>query len=79
VRLSDGNIGMVVSVDPDQLLRPRVILYNPDIPRWNAMMADLRESKSLEVAEVLKPGDCPPQLYEYLGIGERLGYFYEQR
>jgi putative nucleotidyltransferase with HDIG domain len=79
VRLSNGNVGMVVSVDPVQLLRPRVVVYNPDIPRWNAMMIDLREQKDIEVQEVLKPGECPPQLYEYLGISERLGYFYESR
>jgi putative nucleotidyltransferase with HDIG domain len=79
VRLSNGNVGMVVSVDPAQLLRPRVVVYNPDIPRWNAMMIDLREQKDIEVQEVLKPGECPPQLYEYLGISERLGYFYESR
>ncbi len=79
VRLSNGNVGMVVSVDPNHLLRPRVILYNPEIPRWNAMMVDLREQVDLEIQEVMKPGECPPQLYEYLGIGERLGYFYESR
>jgi putative nucleotidyltransferase with HDIG domain len=77
VRLSDDNIGMVVSVDPDELLRPRVVIYNPDIPRWNAMMLDLRERTDLDVKEVMKPSECPPQLYEYLGISERLGYFYE--
>lgn len=78
VRLNDDSTGMVVSVDADQLLRPRVILYNPDVPRWNAMMTDLRERPDLEVKEILKPGDCPPELYEYLGISERLGYFYER-
>lgn len=79
VRLSNEDIGMVVSVDQAELLRPRVILYNPDIPRWSAMMVDLRERTDLEVREVMRPGDCPPALYEYLGISERLGYFYETK
>jgi putative nucleotidyltransferase with HDIG domain len=79
VRLSNDNVGMVVSVDQAQLLRPRLIIYNPDIPRWNAMMIDLRERTDLEVREVLRPSECPPTLYEYLGISERLGFFYEAR
>ncbi len=79
VRLSNDDIGMVVSVDQAVLLRPRVVIYNADIPRWSAMMVDLRERTDLDVKEVLRPGDCPPALYEYLGISERLGYFYETR
>jgi putative nucleotidyltransferase with HDIG domain len=79
VRLSNDDIGMVVSVDEHQLLRPRVVVYNAEIPRWNALMIDLRERSDLEVREVLRPGECPPAIYEYLGISERLGYFYETR
>lgn len=79
VQLSDDNIGMVVSVDPEQLLRPRILLYNPDIPRQDALMVDLRERADLEVKNVLKPNQFPARIYEYLGLSERLGYFHKNQ
>lgn len=79
VQLSDDNIGMVVSVDPEQLLRPRILLYNPDIPRQDALMVDLRERADLEVKSVLKPSQFPARIYEYLGLSERLGYFHKNQ
>ncbi len=79
VQLSDDNIGMVVSVDPEQLLRPRILLYNPDIPRQDALMVDLRERPDLEVKNVLKPNQFPARIYEYLGLSERLGYFHKNQ
>jgi putative nucleotidyltransferase with HDIG domain len=79
VRLNDENVGMVVSVDPDQLLRPRIILYNPDIPRKDALMVDLRERPDLEVKAVLKPNEAPTRIYEYLGLSERVGYIHKNQ
>jgi HD-GYP domain-containing protein (c-di-GMP phosphodiesterase class II) len=77
VQLSDDNIGLVVCVDPAQLLRPRVLLYNPDIPRQDALMIDLRDRLDLEIRSVLKPSQFPARIYEYLGLSERLGYFHK--
>jgi HD-GYP domain-containing protein (c-di-GMP phosphodiesterase class II) len=79
VQLNDENLGMVISVDAAELLRPRVILYNPDIPREEALMVDLRERTDLEVKSVLKPTQFPPRICEYLGLSERLGYFYKSQ
>jgi putative nucleotidyltransferase with HDIG domain len=79
VQLTDDNTGMVISVDREQLLRPRVILYNPDIPRADALMVDLRERTDLEIRNVLKPGQVPTRIYDYLGLSARLGYFCNAR
>ena len=77
VQLNDENIGLVVSVDPNYLLKPRVILYNPDIPREQALMVDLLDRPDLEIKAALKPSEFPPRVVEYLGMPERLGYFYQ--
>ncbi|WP_097458639.1 HD-GYP domain-containing protein [Mangrovitalea sediminis] len=79
VRLSDDSVGLVVTVDPQALLRPTVLLYNPDIPKTEALMIDLQQYPDLEVADVLKPGDYPARIYDYLGVKERVGYFFEER
>lgn len=79
VRLSDGSIGLVVTADAKAPLRPEILLYNPDIPREQALILDLKEYRELSVLEVLPPKEHPSQIYEYLGIEARLGYFIERR
>jgi putative nucleotidyltransferase with HDIG domain len=78
VRLSDESIGLVVSVDPKELLAPQILLYNPDIPANEALMIDLKSYKDITITEALKPGEYPKRIYDYLGIKERIGYFYEK-
>jgi HD-GYP domain-containing protein (c-di-GMP phosphodiesterase class II) len=79
VRLSDGGIGLVVTADPKAPLRPEILLYNPDIPKEQALILDLKEHRELSVLEVLPPHEHPAQIYRYLGIEERIGYFVERR
>lgn len=78
VQLSDESIALVVTVNPDNLLNPKVLLYNPDIPRNEAMMIDLATHDELTVQDALKPRETPERIYEYLGMKERIGYFYSK-
>lgn len=75
IKLSDESVGLVVAVSPDNLLRPIVLLYNPDIPKRDALCINLSEHEELTVQTVLKPGTYPQRIYDYLGIQERVGYF----
>lgn len=77
VQLSDESIGLVIAVDTNALLQPKILLYHPDIPRTEALHIDLQEHSDLNIVDALKPGSYPGRIYEYLGIRERLGYFYE--
>ena len=77
VQLSDESIGLVIAVDHNALLLPKVLLYHPDVPRTEALHIDLKEHSDLKIVDALKPGSYPARIYEYLGIRERLGYFYE--
>ncbi len=79
VRLNDESIGLVITADPGALLQPEVLLYNVDIPRDQALIVDLKDQDELSIVDVLRPGDYPERIYEYLGIQERLGYFIENQ
>ncbi|MEH6469794.1 MAG: HD domain-containing phosphohydrolase [Halopseudomonas sp.] len=79
VQLNDDSIGLVVAGDSGAMLRPELLLYNPDIPKKDALIINLTEHPDLDITGVLKPGDYPSRIYEYLGIEERLGYFVEKR
>lgn len=76
VKLNDESIGLVVSVDPKAMTKPTLILYNPDIPRKDALMINLQEHPDLAIADVIKPADYPSRVYEYLGLKDRVGYFH---
>ena len=73
VKLSDESIGLVVAVDSKDLMNPEVLLYNPDIPRLQALIINLSEHPELKITDVLKPGEYPNRVYEYLGLEERFG------
>ncbi|WP_281411965.1 HD-GYP domain-containing protein [Motiliproteus sediminis] len=75
VRLNDDSIGLVVAVNPKQLLRPELLLYSDEVPKEEALIVNLAEHPQLEVEAVLKPGEYPSRIYQYLGIEERMGYF----
>ncbi|GAA3931206.1 HD-GYP domain-containing protein [Litoribacillus peritrichatus] len=77
VKLNDESIALVISVDPSTILKPKVLLYNPDIPANQALLLNLAEHEKLEVVSVLKPNECPPRVYEYLGIQENMGFYLE--
>ncbi|WP_407278333.1 HD domain-containing phosphohydrolase [Aromatoleum evansii] len=74
VALSNGGVGMVVETNPANLLHPLVMLHDPDIPRSEAMLVDLRDA-DLKVEAALSPATLPVETVEYLAPRGRLDYF----
>ncbi len=79
VQLNDESIGLVVSVDPHDMLNPEVLLYNPEIPPLQALIINLQEHSDLKIDKVLKPAEFPSRVYEYLGVEERIGFMTSQK
>lgn len=77
VRLSNDQIGMVISVNTDRLLFPSILIYDADIPRNEAPIIDL-EDESLTVTSVLKPEKLPQHIYDYLNPRSRINYYFEE-
>ncbi|MFT7130491.1 MAG: hypothetical protein ACI89U_002614, partial [Gammaproteobacteria bacterium] len=57
---------------------PQILLYHQDIPRTEALNIDLTHHPELTIKDVMIASECPKRIYEYLGITERTGYYYEQ-
>lgn len=75
VRLSNDAIGLVISVNPRQLLHPRLMLYDPAIPKEEAVLLDLSETPELSVTSTLRPGELPKPVFDYLSPRSRISYF----
>jgi HD-GYP domain-containing protein (c-di-GMP phosphodiesterase class II) len=76
VGLSDGRMGLVMSVNSKDLLHPHVLLYDPDIPRNEAAAIDLSMDEDLSIKKVFKPSQLKCEALEYLSPRTELTYSY---
>ncbi|GIC79511.1 DUF3391 domain-containing protein [Moritella sp. F3] len=76
VRLSNDQIGMVISVNSDRLLYPNILIYDAEVPRAEAPIIDLEERK-LSITAVIKPDKLPEAIFEYLNPRSRISYYFE--
>lgn len=78
VQLIDDRYGIVVSVNSSRPLKPRVILYEPGVPKHEALILDLEKAPHLGIRRSLKPANLPPAALDYLAPRQRIAYFFEQ-
>jgi len=77
VKLNNESIGMVVSINPKRPLRPGILMYDPNVPKNEALLYDLEEFPDLEIDRSLRPSQLPQEIYLYLDPRTRVNYFYE--
>ncbi|MFZ6711579.1 HD-GYP domain-containing protein [Undibacterium sp. TC9W] len=77
VKLSDGTLGMVVAVNSSKPLRPSVLIYDPSVPKSEAIILDLIHEPILDITASLKPGQLAPEVYDYLSPRKRMTYFFD--
>ena len=75
VCLNDGRVGLVISVKQDDILNPRVLVYDPDIPKNEAVILDLSEESELEVRGTLVPQALDDEAFDYLSPRSRISYY----
>lgn len=75
VRLNNEVIGMVISVNPALSLKPSLLVYDPQIPKNEALIFDLAEERSLSVVASIRPHDLPDAIFEYLNPRARVSYY----
>lgn len=76
VELSNGGLGMVVSINRADTLRPVLTLYAPDVPRDEAPTLDLARESEVKITRAVRPGELLPEVREYLNARTRMVYFY---
>jgi putative nucleotidyltransferase with HDIG domain len=77
VKLSNDAVAMVVSVNPKKSLRPWVLLYDPLIPKDQAIMLDLEMETELNIQHAIRPALLHPMAYAYLCPRKRVTYFFD--
>lgn len=74
VTLSNGTIAMVVAVNASRPLKPTVLVYDPAVPRREAMVVDLEDEPDVTITKTLRPQQLPPAVHDYLSPRKRMTY-----
>lgn len=80
VRLSNEAIGLVMNVNVGKPLRPRVLVYDAEIPKEDAIILDLAdESSDISVTGSIRPGLLPKLIFDYLNPRKRVNYYFDSK
>ena len=78
VQLVDERYASVVSVNSSRPLKPRVMVYEPGVPKHEAMILDLERVPNIGIRRSLKPATLPAPAMDYLAPRQRISYFFER-
>ncbi|WP_394561418.1 HD-GYP domain-containing protein [Aquipseudomonas alcaligenes] len=79
VQLEDERYALVLAMHPSLPLKPTLILYEPSIPKNEALIVDLEQEPALAIARSLRPAQLPPEALEYLNPRQQLSYYVDPR
>lgn len=77
VSLSNDIIGIVLSVTSKNPLKPTLMVYDPEIPREEALLLDLSTAPEINITRAIRPSLLPPEVFEYLSPSKRATYFFD--
>jgi putative nucleotidyltransferase with HDIG domain len=77
VQLSDERYAMVMTVNASHPLKPRVLVYDADVPADDAPYLDLEGYPLLGIRRSLKPVQLPARAADYLKPRQRIAYFFD--
>lgn len=78
VRLSDDIWGMVVSVNVHQPLKPVILIYDPEVPKEEAILLNLEEEPDFKITRTCRPSELPREVLEYLSPRRRVTYYFNE-
>ena len=76
VQLSNEMVGLVISVNAQNILYPNVLLYDSNVPRNQAPILDLADS-DLKIVSAILPNKLPDKVSEYSNPMTRISYYFE--
>lgn len=77
VQLSNQTLAVVTSINPKKPLRPWVLLYDPKIPKEEALTLNLELEPEINIAKSIRPALLPPKVAAYLNPRKRITYFFD--
>jgi putative nucleotidyltransferase with HDIG domain len=79
VQLTNGIIGMVVTINAGKPLQPTLLIYDPTVPKKEAIIFDLEAEPDIQIERSLRPSQLPTEVFNYLDPRHRVSYFFESK
>ncbi|WP_342115131.1 HD-GYP domain-containing protein [Pseudoduganella sp. OTU4001] len=77
VQLSNGTTGMVATINTEKPNKPELVVYEPGVPREDAIMVDMDKENDLNIVRAIKPSQVPKEMYAYLSPRKRVSYYFD--
>jgi putative nucleotidyltransferase with HDIG domain len=77
VQLSNGAVGMVLSVNTQRPLKPTVLVYDAHVPREEAMLLDMGTEEAVHIGKALRPSQVPREVLNYLSPRMHMSYYFD--
>lgn len=77
VQLSNGVIGMITTVNTSKPMKPMIMIYDPDVPRDEAILVDMEHESDINIAKSIRPAQVPRDIYQYLSPRKRVSYYFD--
>jgi putative nucleotidyltransferase with HDIG domain len=77
VQLNDERYAIVVSVNATRPLKPRLVVFDENVLRDEALVFDLGAQANLSIRRSLRPLQLPRAAIDYLAPRERICYYFE--
>ena len=76
IQLSNGPVGMVVTINTARPMKPMVMIYDAEIPKDEAILVDL-EFEDVNIAKAIRPTQLPREIYNYLSPRKQVSYYFD--
>ena len=77
VELDSGQYALVISVNINKLLAPNVLIYDPLVPKEQAVILDLNENEDLKIVKAIHPSTLSEEMFSYLNPRTRVNYYFD--
>lgn len=77
VQLSNGVIGMVATINTAKPTKPVLVVYEPGVPKEEAILVDTERETDLNIVKAIKPAQVPKEIYHYLSPRKRVSYYFD--
>jgi putative nucleotidyltransferase with HDIG domain len=78
VQLSNGEVGIVISINPENPLKPSLLLYDPNIPKDEALILDMEDDMDIAVEKSIPVERLADEVRLYLNLSRHVTYFVER-
>ncbi|MDP1990678.1 MAG: HD-GYP domain-containing protein [Syntrophales bacterium] len=78
VQLSNGETGIIITINPDNPLKPSLLLYDPNIPREEALICEMDKHDDIAIEKSIRIDELSDQVRFYLSATNHVTYFAEK-